>query len=247
MPHANLRDPREPIDRSRSTPSPSGSDYRHFTSAVRRAPNEKTILVETANSLLKRYDDPGDQKSYDKAFAKFPKNVGFNNNLSAAQPDIVEGLDMPEFGQFPVREQLGGAATVYSGPQATTLPHLARECKGPGKDMILAQTQAGYVGACMVYGRNKARSFLDSPDPAGYAFVSTFATDGTTLSTFAQYSSESQGQVKYHQYPTSNSLLIATFDDFKKSRRRLRNLQDDAKENSEKLRDELVEKWSANH
>ena len=40
---------------------------------------------------------------------------------------MVEDLDMPEFDPFPVREQLGGAATVYSGPQATTLPHLAGE------------------------------------------------------------------------------------------------------------------------
>jgi hypothetical protein len=64
--------------------------------------------------------------------------------------------------------------------------------------MILAQTQAGYDGACMVYGRNKACSFLESPDPAGHAFVSTFTTDGTTLNIFDHYSSGSQGQVKYH-------------------------------------------------
>jgi hypothetical protein len=35
------------------------------------------------------------------------------------------------------------------------------------------------------------------------------------------------------------------FSDYKTARRRLRNEQDDAKENSEKLRDELNEKWSA--
>jgi len=246
-PPVNLKSRQERIDRSRSTASPSESDYRHFASAIRRAPNEASVLVETATHLLKRYDDPGYQRSYNQAFTNFPKNVGFNNDLSAAQPDMVEGLDMPEFDPFPVREQLGGAATVYSGPQATTLPHLAGEWKGPGKDMILAQTQAGYDGACMVYGRNEARSFLESPDPAGHAFISTFTTDGTTLNIFDHYSSESQGQVKYHQYPTSNSFLISTYEDFKKSRRQLRNLEDDAKVASEKLRDELNEKWSANH
>ncbi|PVH77209.1 hypothetical protein DL98DRAFT_591457 [Cadophora sp. DSE1049] len=122
---------------------------------------------------------------------------------------MVKGLDMPEFDPFPVREQLSGAATVYSGPQTTTLPHLAGEWKGTGMDMILAQTRAGYDSACMVYGRNEA--------------------------------------LKYHQYATSNSFLISTYEDFKKSRRRLRNLEDDAKEASQKLRDELNEKWSANH
>ncbi|KAJ8063114.1 hypothetical protein OCU04_008356 [Sclerotinia nivalis] len=207
-PPVNLKSRQERIDRSRSTASPSESDYRHFASAIRRAPNEASVLVETATRLLKRFDDPGYQRSYNQAFTNFPKNVGFNNDLSAAQPDMVEGLDMPEFDPFPVREQLGGAATVYSGLQATTLPHLAGEWKGPGKDMILAQTQAGYDGACMVYGRNEARSFLESPDPAGHAFVSTFTTDGTTLNIFDHYLSESQGQIKYHQYPTSNSFLI---------------------------------------
>ncbi len=243
----NLKSRQERIDRSRSTASPSESDYQYFASAIRRAPNEASVLVETATHLLKPYNDSGYQRSYNQAFTNFPKNVGFNNDLSAAQPDMVEGLDMPEFDPFPVREQLGGAATVYSGPQATTLPHLAGEWKGPGKDMILAQTQAGYDGACMVYGRNKARLFLESPDPIGHAFVSTFTTDGTTLNIFDHYSSKSQDQVKYHQYPISNSFLISTYEDFKKSRRRLRNLEDNAKEASEKLRNDLNEKWSANY
>jgi hypothetical protein len=140
--------------------------------------------------LLQPYNEPGYHKSYNQAFNNFPKNVGFNNDLSAAQPDMVKGLDLTQFDPFPAREQLGGAATVYSGPEATTLPHLAGEWKGPGKDMILAQTQAAYDGACMVYGRNEARSFLEEPDPADHAFVSTFTTDGTTVNTFAHYSSE---------------------------------------------------------
>ena len=112
--------------------------------------------------------------------------------------------------------------------------------------MILAQSQAAYDGACMVYGRNEARLFLKSPDLAGHAYVQTFTTNGTILNTFAHYSSESQGQVKYHQCLTSSSLLISSYEDFKTGRRRLRNLQDNTKETSEKLRDELNKKWSAN-
>ena len=177
----------------------------------------------------------------------FPKNVGLNNGLSATQPDMVEGLDMTEFDPFPVRQELGGAALPAPGRDPLTLPHIAGEWKGPGKDMVLAQTQAAYDGACMVYSRNKALSFLNNPDPAGYAHVQTFTTDGTNLNTFAHYSSESQGQVKYHQCPTSTSLLISSYEDFKTGRRRLRNLQDNAKETSEKLRDKLKERWSANH
>ena len=245
-PPINLKSHQERINKSRSTASPSESDYQQFASAIQRAPNKASVLIETAAHLLKRFDDPWYQKSFNQAFTNFPKNVGFNNNLSTTQPDMIEGLDMPAFRPFPIREQLGGAATVYSGPQATTLPHLAGEWKGPGKDMILAQVQAGYDGACMVYSRNEARLFLKSPDPADYAFVSTFTIDGTILNTFAHYSSESEGQVKYHQYPTSSSFLLLSYEDFKTGRQRLRNLQDDAKETSEKLRDELNKKWSAN-
>jgi hypothetical protein len=36
-------------------------------------------------------------------------------------------------------------------------------------------------------------------------------------------SSESQGQVKYHQYPASSSLLTSGYEDFKRSRKQLRN------------------------
>ncbi|PQE18245.1 heterokaryon incompatibility protein [Rutstroemia sp. NJR-2017a BBW] len=215
-PPANLVSLQERIDRSRATASPSESEYQYFASSIRRAPNEASVIYESSVALLQRYGEPGYHKSYNQAFSNFPKNVGFKNDLSAAQPDMAEGLNLTQFDPFPAREQLGGAATVYTGPEATTLPHLAGEWKGPGKDMILAQTQAAYDGACMVYGRNKARSFLKNPDPAGHTLVSTFTTDGTILNTFAHYSSETQGQLKYHQSPASSS----------------------------KLRDELNKKWS---
>jgi hypothetical protein len=236
----------ERADRARDTASPTESEYQKFAYKIQTARNEQTVLLQTSQ-LLKEYEtiDSGYSKVYDYPFNAFPKNVGFNNGLSAAKPDMVEGLDMPEFDPFPVRQQLGGAAVLTSGTNATTLPHFAGEWKGPGKDMIKAQTQAAYDGACMVYGRNQARSFLESPDSDGHAYVHTFTTDGTTLNTFAHYSSQSQGQVKYHQYPTSTSLLRSSYEDFKTARRRLRNVQDVAKENSEKLRDDLNEKWSA--
>lgn len=157
---------------------------------------------------------------------------------------MVEDLDLTQFDPFPVHEELSGAAVPSSGPNAITLPHLAGEWKGPGKDMNLARHQAAYDGASMVCSRNEAWSFLGSPDPDGHAYIHTFATDGTVLNTFAHYSSQSGGQVKYHQYPTSASLLRASHEDFDTARRRLRNLQGIAKENSETLRDELINKWS---
>ncbi|RDL37426.1 uncharacterized protein BP5553_04859 [Venustampulla echinocandica] len=245
VPHENLSSHQDRLDSPRNSISPSESVYREFAHRIRRAPNEQTMVFETS-TLLKRHER-GYGRVYNQAFNDFPKNVGFNNGLSATQPDMVEGLEMTEFDPFPVRQELGGAAVPTSERDPLTLPHLAGEWKGPGKNMILAETQAAYDGACMVHGRNAALSFLKTPDPAGFAHVHTFTTDGTTLNTFAHYSSDTQGQVKYHQHPTSSSFLLSSYDDFKKSRQRLRNLQDNAKETSEKLRDDLNEKWSTNN
>lgn len=60
-------------------------------------------------------------KVYNHTFNAFPKNVGVNNGISPARPDMVEGLNREEFDPFPVRQQLGGAAVLSSGPHATTL------------------------------------------------------------------------------------------------------------------------------
>lgn len=111
--------------------------------------------------------------------------------------------------------------------------------------MKLAQCQAAYDGASMVFARNEALSFLGRSDCPGHAHVSTFTTDGTTLNAFAHYSSTFQGQVNYHQYPTSTSPLTSSYEDFKKGLERLRNLEEDAKETAENLRDGLIKVWSA--
>ena len=243
-PPANLRDLQKRLDISRDSQSPSESQFEAFARKTKEAHNEWSIFTHT-NKLLKNDDIPGYNHATNQAFSEFPKDVGLNNGLSAAKPDIVQGLVAEEFHSFPIREELGGAAVPTPGLAPLALPHLAGELKGPGKDLLLAESQAAYDGACMVYGRNKARSFLNSPDSSEHAYVQTFTTDGVTLNTFAHYSRKGEGRLEYHQYPTSSSLVISSYEDFKKARRRLRNLQDAARETSEKLRDELEQNWSA--
>lgn len=245
IPHENLRSQQEQLDRARDTPSPTESGYKSFARRIRKAPNESTLVHQTSK-LLKDYKQDWYDRVLNQAFNGFPKNLGFNNGLPVTRPDMVEGLEMAQFYPFPVSQELGGAAVPTLDRNPPTLPYLAGEWKQPGKDMILAETQAAYDSACMVYGRNQARLFLNNPDSAGHAYVRTFTTDSTNLNTFAHYSSETQGEVRYYQYPISSSLLISNYEDFKTSRRRLRNLQDNAKEASEKLRDELNKQWSDN-
>jgi hypothetical protein len=102
------------------------SEYEKFAHKIRTAPDEQTVLVQTSQ-LLKEYgtDHSRYSKVYNYPFIAFPKNVGFNTGLSAAQPDMVEGLEIPEFEIFPVRQQLGGAAVPTSSTNAITLQHFA--------------------------------------------------------------------------------------------------------------------------
>jgi len=96
------------LNRARDSESPTESEYNDFSYRVRKAPNEISIFYETS-TLLKRYK-PGYRPVFNQVLTNFPKNVGFNNGLSAAQPDMVEGLDLRRFRPFPVRRELGGAA-----------------------------------------------------------------------------------------------------------------------------------------
>ncbi|KAH9984892.1 hypothetical protein F4779DRAFT_326382 [Xylariaceae sp. FL0662B] len=128
----------------------------------------------------------------DQAFTAFSKEVGFNNGLSAPQPDFFEGLQFQEFLPFPAHKQLGSAVLIKDDPYSITLPHLAGEWKGPGNNMNKARVQSAYDGAALVYGRDQALEFVGEPDPLGYTAVSTFTTDGTNINFFSHYSAPSK-------------------------------------------------------
>lgn len=244
-PPENLTYLQDRLNIARDSPSPTELQYHEFVHRTQSAPNEQTMLLETSR-LLKEHPR-GYYRVYNQALTAFPKSIGPNIGISAPQPDMYEGLGQREFGPFPVDQELGGAAVPYWTENAITLSHLAGEWKAGGRNMKHAQAQAAYDGACLAYGRNKARLFLENPDPAGYAYVQTFTIDGTTLNTFAHYLARVEDRVEYYQYPTSSSFMSSSYEDFKRSRQRIRNLQDIAHEFSIQLRDELKEKWLADH
>ena len=126
--HTNLKSCQERINRSRDTASPSESEYRKFAHKIQTACNKQTVLLQTSQ-LLKEYDkaDMRYSKVYNQQFNAFPKNIGFNNRLSAPQPDMVEGLEILEFDPFPVHKELGEAAVPTLSLNVITSPHLARE------------------------------------------------------------------------------------------------------------------------
>lgn len=166
--------------------------------------------------LLKHPEPKGYRRVLNKAFTAFPE-AGFNEGLSAPQPDIIEGLSMNEYGRFPVRTRIPGAVLYADNPRSITLPHLAGELKGTGKDMRRAALQSRYDGAALVYARNNALAYLQEGDgttrevadasasvgavadvnadanadadtgPTGRADITTFTTDGNNLNFYAHY------------------------------------------------------------
>ena len=140
---ANLMARRKRGAESLGTASPTESEHRGFVKRIKNAGNEATILW-TTNKLLKEYNDEDYVTATDRAFTGFPKYVGFNNDLSAPQPDFVEGSRMQDYLPFPVDEHVNGAVLYKDDPCSVTLPHIAGEWKGPTGNLKEAELQTGY-------------------------------------------------------------------------------------------------------
>ncbi len=105
--------------------------YNDYVDRVEGAGNEATVVIHTSE-LLKRYPK-GYRQAYNRAFTNLPGDVGFNNGLSAPQPDFVEGLEAEEYRPFPADDCVPGAALYRDDPRSITLPHIAGEWKGPAE------------------------------------------------------------------------------------------------------------------
>lgn len=244
-PPANLKDIRARHTRSRETASPPESRFKRYINNVEAAPNEATMLFKVGAYMLKEYDDDGYHQVFNQPFTGFPADVGFNNGLSAPQPDFVEGLEMQQFRPFPVDEHVQGAVLYKDNPSSLTLPHLAGEWKGRGKDMKRAMLQSRYDGAALVYTRNQALSSLGESDPPGHAEITTFTTDGTNFNFYAHYAAPTEdGTLEYHQYQYASANVKDSHQGHKDGRRGLRNQQDHAREQSYDLRNRLKEHWT---
>ncbi|KAJ8070829.1 hypothetical protein OCU04_001190 [Sclerotinia nivalis] len=168
--------------------------------------------------------------------------MGFNNGLSPAQPDLLEGYDLTKFRPHPIQEKLK-FAILTPGMNATILAHFAGEWKGPGKDLRHAEIQAAYDGAIMVCGRKEALSSLDRSDLDNCAYVATFTSDGTILSIYSHHSTSDGTITEYHQTSIKNIMLTGSYDEYKRGLRMIRNVQDFAKDNAFILKDDLVSSW----
>ncbi|OAA64163.1 hypothetical protein SPI_02810 [Niveomyces insectorum RCEF 264] len=235
--------------RSRATASPPESQYDDYVDRIEKAGNEATVVIETSEHILKKYHDKRYRREFNRAFTNYPKDAGFNDGLSAPQPDFVEGPEMRDYLPFPVDDRIPGATLYKDDPRSVTLPQIAGEWKGPSGDMREARMQAAYDGAALVHARTQALAHMRKKDPPGHAAATTFTTDGTNLNLYAHYAApaeDDEDTLEYHQYPISSTNLTSSYEDFKKGRKQLRNAQDHAKAQSEQLRDQLKQHWKQN-
>ncbi|RSL83535.1 hypothetical protein CEP52_016691 [Fusarium oligoseptatum] len=243
-PPMNLEEIHRRLARTRATASPPESAYEDYAHTVGTAPNEATIVIEASGRLLKEYPRKGYKKVFKQAFTGYPKDVGFNNGLSAPQPDFIEGVEAEEYRPFLIDRHVRGAVLYKDNPHSITLPHIAGEWTGPDGSMAEARMQAAYDGAALVYARNQALDAAKEPYLAGHAKVTTFTTDGNNLNLFAHYAAETEdGTLEYHQYLIKSLSLMDSHAGYKEGRKQLRNAQDLAREESYALRDELKDYW----
>ncbi|KAL2139153.1 hypothetical protein VTI28DRAFT_5717 [Corynascus sepedonium] len=106
--------------------------------------------------------------------------------------------------------------------------------------------QCAYDGAALTYARNQALAYMGITDRPGFAEVTTFATDGTTINFYAHYAVQSEnGAPEYHQCLISSINLTKSFQDFKEGWKQLRNLQDRARNSSYALLHQLKSHWAS--
>ncbi|KAK0749642.1 hypothetical protein B0T18DRAFT_321224, partial [Schizothecium vesticola] len=242
-PPKNLENIHRRIAKRRGTASPSTSVFEDYTYAVERAFNEATMVGKTL-PLLKTYPREPYTMALNQAFTAFPKDVGFNNGLSAPQPDFVEGLEMEEYRPLPVDKYINGAVLFQDNLHSVTLPHIAGEWKGLSGSMAEATVQSRYDGAALVYARNQALEYQGKADPPGYANITTFTMDGTEFNFYAHYATPAEdGTLEYHQFLIKSARLVNSYEEQKEGRRGLRNAQDYAREQSYALKDQLKEHY----
>lgn len=226
---------------SRGSASPTQSQYNKFADRIVEASNEQGTIAVYSKYIFQDTEDAhfdiGYRRKEDKMWTEFPKNVGFNNGLSAPKPDMIEGFARDSFP--PTIEQIKSSKIVRDEPKYVALPHMAVEYKAREKSLHEAKVQAGYDGAAMVYGRNEALGLIGKADPPRRPAVLTATTIGQEWNVYAHYAHpDVTGKAEYYQCRMAGGSM-ENLNEYKQGRKILRNMQDFAREQASDLRDDL--------
>jgi hypothetical protein len=179
------------------------------SSRAKRATGERKSMMQTISEPSFGFEA--------QALTSLPKDVGFNNGQSAPQPNLTKRFHRQEFGLFPTSEPLGGPAVLFNDEKnSATLPHLAEEWKGPGKDMIKAGTQSVYDGVDIVDGGSQTPGCLGITGPPRPAGVRRPTTSGTSVNPFRYYAAplekKGKGKLEYHQNSIDSTNLANSLE-----------------------------------
>jgi hypothetical protein len=232
------------LNRKRDSPPGSVAGYKRYIRDAEAPANEQSVFLGIAQ-LLKHYDDGGYGQMSKIPFTAFPRNVGFNNGLSPPQPDFIQGAQLRSFAPFPAAEELTSAVLLQGrDPGSITLPHMTGELKAPSLDLTDGEPQNAYSGASLVYAREEALEYLGNQDPPGHGVIQSFIANGAQLGFYSHHATTNEdGKKKYHQSPIALTSLTMSLKDWRKGRRQLRNMQDNARAESCALRDRLIAYW----
>ena len=244
---SNLEDLRARFEKPRDSPEPSNREFKGYCGVIGEATNKATLIDVVGHYLLKWEPEPSYKKVLKQQCTRFPINLGFNNGLSPPKPDIMFGFSQRSYYPFKIYGRLGDrGALLYYGPNPIALPHFAGEFQRTGEPTYIAVSQSAYHGACFVYGRNQALKCAadqakDAAVPSNDAAVITFTSDGKEISFFGHFATKSEKLgVNYHQCLIASENLVNSCDSFKRARRMIRNAQEFAKDEAQKLRTQLV-------
>lgn len=242
-------DVRKRLLASRESASPTQSQYNKFADRIVEASNEQGTIAVYSKYIFQDTEDShfdiGYRRKEDKMWTEFPKNVGFNNGLSAPKPDMIEGFSRDSFP--PTIEHIKASRLVKDEPRYIALPHMAVEYKAREKSLHEAKVQAGYDGAAMVYGRNEALKFMGKADPPRQPAVLTATTIGQEWNVYGHYShpNDSTGKEEYYQCRMAGGSM-ENLNEYKQGRKVLRNMQDFAREQSSDLRNSMKNDFDEN-
>lgn len=232
---------------SRGSASPTQSQYNKFADRIVEASNEQGTIAVYSKYIFQDTEDThfdiGYRRKEDKMWTEFPKNVGFNNGLSAPKPDMIEGFSRDTFP--PTIEYIKASRLVRDEPRYVALPHMAVEYKAREKSLHEAKVQAGYDGAAMVYGRNEALRYIGKADPPRQPAVLTATTIGQEWNVYGHYAhpNDSTGREEYYQCRMAGGSM-ENLTEYKQGRKVLRNMQDFAREQSSDLRDSMQKDYA---
>lgn len=234
-PPSNFEDIKAFLEQDRKSPGPDQTEFTTYQQQVETAPGEAGVKSALQDNILQRRKYGVYKIEHDQQFSRFPGNVGFNNGLSAATPDWVEGYFKNYIDQQNPTFQLLGDSAV---PTAVTFPivlaHLVGEFKKLGGNLATGSQQAAYAAACLVYGRDLASLSMQKGIEPGMAYVGSFVSDGHYLRISVHYKTEDpiSQATQYRQYVVFAANVQQDYEHFEIGYRMLRNLQDWTQQNA---------------